>query len=177
MRARCSKVQPRQEPWPAVVSMQTVTPGPRWFLHYLIECRNNFLQADIFPLPAMGSRMHHKVCNPQLIAPLHFMAEGIHAFLPQVGIDRGQIDQITVMRNNLGKAQAMGVLFEGGDGLWRQRIGAPLLLVLGKNLNRLQAELFGFEEGIVHAAGDGEMGAKHGGMITESYWGAANILV
>jgi len=49
------------------------------------------------------------------------------------------------------------------DGVGLERGGVPLSLVFGEDLDAVHAEAFGLEEGVVQAAGDGEVGAEHGG--------------
>ena len=44
---------------------------------------------------------------------------------------------------------------------WIERFDLPLLLVFGEDLHGIKAEFFGFEKGVMHAAGDGEVGAEH----------------
>ena len=81
--------------------------------------------------------------------------------MPKGVVGTGEIDQITVVTDGLAEFEpiALGGPLRDRGGV--ERFGLPLLLVLGENLDRLHAELLGFEKGVVHTAGDGEVGAEH----------------
>ena len=57
------------------------------------------------------------------------------------------------------QAVAMGSPLLNGHGI--ERFDGPLLLIFGEDLNGAHAEGFGGKEGVVHAAGDGEVGTEH----------------
>ena len=121
-------------------------------LQDLIVSGNNFFQPDILALANMGARMRHQAGDAQVIAALHLMTERRNGLVAQRRIGGSQIDQVTIVRHDLRKAQARGMLPERGYRLGLQRLGVPLLLFLGEDLHCGAAEFLGFQQGQVHAA-------------------------
>ncbi len=57
----------------------------------------NPCQADRFPRPQVGTRMHDQLRDTEGGAALHFVGEGGNRLLPDALVGRRQIDQVTVM--------------------------------------------------------------------------------
>lgn len=109
----------------------------------------------------MRAGMGDEIRNFERNAASEFFYEEIDALFPQGIIWRGEVDEVAVVANGLGKFEAVAVGMPVFDSGQIEGFGLPLLLVFGENLDGVKAEFFGFEKGVLHAAGDGEMGTEH----------------
>ncbi len=126
-----------------------------------IERFDNAPQADFLAVAHMRPRVRHQQRNAQCRAARYLFDEQPDAPLSQSGLRRSQVDQVTVVTHRLLERQPPAMrlpllshlVAEGGEG--------PLLLVLREDLHGLHPKFLGVEQGVVHAAGNGEMGAEH----------------
>jgi hypothetical protein len=119
------------------------------------------LEPFLFAFAHVGAGVGDEVGDLQDDATGEFLDEELDALLPHDGVGGGEVDQVAVVADGLGELQALAVGLPVIDGGSIEGFALPLLLVLGEDLDGVEVELFGREEGVVEAAGDGEVGAVH----------------
>ena len=120
----------------------------------------NQFQAIIFrDLTQMAAGMKIQAIQPQLHTAGHLICKSLQGLCTLCRIRISQIDQITVMRQNMfcGKTVRLTVGFECLDRFLRQRRTRPLTLIFRKHGKRLRPDCGGIQRGVFHSARDGNM--------------------
>ncbi|MPM71501.1 hypothetical protein SDC9_118466 [bioreactor metagenome] len=110
----------------------------------------------------MASGMKIELDQAELFTTLHFVDERRDRAPVFDRIGLAEIDEVAVVRQNMGRSEAMGgaIFPECGDLLRGQGRRAPLTLVFGEHGEGVRANARRIERGIGHAAGDADMGSK-----------------
>ncbi len=120
----------------------------------LVEGGGDAGDAALFAGAAVGAGVDDEVGDAEVVAAFHFVGEGGDGFLPEAVVDGGEIDEVGGVGDDVVEVEAVGVGAEEFDGGGVEGFGGPLLLVFGEDLDGLEVELFGGEEGVFHSAGD-----------------------
>ena len=128
---------------------------------HFIQSSGHTRNARLLAAADVRAGMADQIRNAQHHAAGEFFDEEIDALTPERIIRRREIDQVTVMADGMLELQPVAVRLPISHRGWIERPDLPLLLVFGENLHGVERKAFGFEKGIVHAAGDGEVGTEH----------------
>jgi hypothetical protein len=111
-------------------------------------------ETGFFSTTDVSTGVRDEIGDAQEGAAGEFFDEEVDALLPEGVVGGGEVDQVAVVADGLGEAEARTVGFPGVDNVGLERLGFPLLLVLGEDLCRVEAETLGVEQSVVHATGD-----------------------
>ena len=144
--ARCSNLNPRLEPCPAVFSMTAVTPlrAVEGDIDRLGDAVQALLRRNSVQVAA---RMEIKTVEAEGLAAAHFVDEGRPGLLEPFALGMPQVDQVTVVRQDAPGHVTPGpaILSESRDLGRRQGRCAPLTLVFGKRAKPVAPILCAFK--------------------------------
>jgi hypothetical protein len=82
----------------------------------------------------MRTWVNHEVGNAQQLTALQFIQKGLNGFFVQGLVRRRQVDEIGAVSDDRADASRLAGVAEDGDFGGRQRLGLPLVGVLGEDL-------------------------------------------
>ena len=105
--------------------------------------------------------MRDDVRNAQLIGPLELDDERVERLLPQHLVRAGQIDQVRVMRDRMLDLAISKRRLEARRLILRDRLGPPLVVVLGEELHAVAAATMRSLDRLVIPASNRHVSAKN----------------
>ena len=127
-----------------------------------VQGRDDLRESRLFTGTHVRPGMRDEVRDAQQRAAVQLLDEQLDALPPELLVRGTEIDQVTVVADGVLDLRFFLVREPVADFAVGQRLALPLPLVLGEDLHAVHVELARFEERVVQAAGDGEMGAEHG---------------
>ena len=121
----------------------------------------------------MRAGMRNEQGNVERFTPLHLIALEVDGFGARRLVGRSHVDEVRVVADDARLLFARGPVHRaefiqpGLSVFLGERFHVPLALVLGEDLHAVELELARARERVDHAAGDGEVGTEHAGMVGE----------
>src|SRR5882724_1308829 len=110
-------------------------------------------------LTHMRTWVNYEVGNAQQLTALQFIEKGLNGFFVQGLVRRRQVNEIGAVSDDRTDASRLAGVAEDGDFGGRQRLGLPLVGVLGENLYGIAADFLSAHDCFLDTTADRHMGA------------------
>ena len=117
-----------------------------------VEPEGDPLESCFFRTRSKRPRVGDDVRDAEHLSPLQFNDKRVDRFLPKLVVGAGQVDQVRVVRDRVRDAMLVECRSKLGDVVVGDRLGPPLVVVLGEKLHAIAARLVGSVDRLVITA-------------------------